>query len=430
LEPCLVVVGLNYRTAPVEVRERFWMSDARADDALRQLRRMDGIQEVLVLATCYRTEFILWASDFSAAANSVLTFLGREYGLRLCEWKHFYRLLGEEALLHVFRVTSRLDSMVLGDARISNQVAAAWAKAQQANSSGRLLDSIVQKALALSERVRSETAIQNPVVSVPWAAVELAKEIFGSLEGRKPLVLGAGKMGELAARHLVTAGAAPVKVADPAVESAQTLAQAVGGQAFSFEERWPAMLDADLVISATSSPHLVIARDEAERLVHERQGRSLFFIDLAMPRDIDPAIRELPGMFLYDMDDVERVVARTRDERQVAAAEAESLVAAEAAAFRRALASERVGPTILALRERLDEISRQELDRYAREFGPLNDAQRDAFQVLCNRIVHQIAGSLVRELKESPETPEQERLATAVRRLFHLELPPAAPTVH
>ena len=198
-----MVVGLNHRTAPVAIRERFWISEARRYEALAQLARAEGIEEVIVLATCNRTEFLLWANDAALAANSVLRLLSTEYGLKLCEWRHFYRLLDDAALLHIFQVTCSLDSMVIGEPQIVSQVKAAWQQAQKVGSTARFLDAVMQKALTVSKRVRNETAIGNSAVSVPYAAVELAKQTLGSLENKKVLLLGAGKMSELSARHLV-----------------------------------------------------------------------------------------------------------------------------------------------------------------------------------------------------------------------------------
>ncbi len=180
-----MVVGLNYRTAPVAVRERFWIAEDRRYEALVQLSRAEGIDEVIVMATCNRTEFWLWANDVTLAANSVMRLLGAEYGLKLCEWKHFYRLLDEAALLHIFRVASSLDSMVVGEPQVVSQVKQAWQQAQKLGSTGRFLDAVLQKALTVSKRVRSETAIGNSAVSIPYAAVELARQIFGTLESKK-----------------------------------------------------------------------------------------------------------------------------------------------------------------------------------------------------------------------------------------------------
>ncbi|MGC2326976.1 MAG: glutamyl-tRNA reductase, partial [Candidatus Sulfotelmatobacter sp.] len=229
MEPTLMVVGLNYRISLVAVRERFWISEDRRYQALAQLSRAEGIEEVIVLATCNRTEFLLWVNDITLAANSVMRLLGAEYGLQLCEWKHFYRLLDEAALLHIFRVASSLDSMVLGEPQVIAQVKQAWQQAQKVGATGRFLDAVMQKALSVSKRVRSETAIGNAAVSIPYAAVELTRQIFGSLENKKVLLLGAGKMSELSARGLLNHGACSVKVINRTLEHAAELATKLGG---------------------------------------------------------------------------------------------------------------------------------------------------------------------------------------------------------
>jgi glutamyl-tRNA reductase len=266
VEPTLMVVGLNHRTAPVAVRERFWISEPRRCEALVQLSRAEGIEEVIVLATCNRTEFLLWANDASLAANSVLRLLSADYGLKLCEWKHFYRLLDDAALLHIFSVASSLDSMVIGEPQIVSQVKAAWQQAQKVGSTARFLDAVMQKALTVSKRVRNETAIGNSAVSVPYAAVELARQIFGSLENKNVLLLGAGKMSELSARYLVNSGASAVRVVNRTYEHAVELAAKLGGTAIPFDERWQHLVNADIVISSTSCPRTILSRDEAEIL--------------------------------------------------------------------------------------------------------------------------------------------------------------------
>ena len=421
-----MVIGLNHRTAPVEVREHFWLSESRRYDALLQLIQAEGIEEVVVIATCNRTEFLLWASDPSLAANSVLRFLSRDYNLKLCEWKHFYRLLDEDALEHIFRVASSLDSMVLGEPEIVGQVKAAWKMAQQVGSTGRFLDAVMQKALSVSKRVRNETAIGSSAVSVPYAAVELAKQIFGSLENRTVLLMGAGKMSELSARYLVNQGANSVRVLNRTFEHAAELASKLGGIPVKFEDRWQHMVEADIIISSTSCPHTILSREEAEAIAAQRNGRPLCLVDIAVPRDIDPAVKNVSGVFLYDIDDLESVVKHNAAERELAAQDAEKIVVAEVKDFRRKLAAERIVPTIVALRLRLDEICRQELDSCKQEFGPFSRDQEKALSAVTSRITQRIAGLLARQLKESPEKDEQEQMAAAVQRLFHLETPPAA----
>jgi glutamyl-tRNA reductase len=418
-----MVVGLNYRTAPMAVRERFWISENRRFEALAQLSRSEGIEEVIVMATCNRTEFWLWATDVTLAANSVMRLLGAEYGLKLCEWKHFYRLLDEAALLHIFRVASRLDSMVVGEPQVVSQVKEAWKQAQKVGATGRFLDAVLQKALAVSERVRNETAIGNAAVSIPYAAVELARQIFGTLENKKVLLLGAGEMSELAARELLNQGAGSVRVSviNRSLEHAVELAARLGGLAIPFEERWQPMAEADIIISSTSCPHIILSREETEFMVRGRSDRRLVIADLAMPRDVDPAVRNIKGVFLFDLDDLENVPDCNAGEREAAAAEAHKILQVEAQGFRGKLMAERVVPTIVALRLRLDEICRQELDSFRQENGPFSKDQDEMLNAMMSRMTQNIAGSLARELKGLPEKTEQERMTTALRRLFHLQ---------
>ena len=416
-----MVIGLNHRTAPVAVREHFWISEGRRFEALAQLGRAEGIEEVIVLATCNRTEFLLWASDPSLASNSVLRFLSAEYGLKLCEWKHFYRLLDEAALLHIFQVACSLDSMVLGEPQIVSQVKAAWQQAQNSGSTGRFLDAVLQKALTVSKRVRNETGIGSSAVSIPYAAVELVRQVLGTLENKQVLVLGAGKMSELSARYLVNHGASSVCVSNRTYEHALELAAELGGNAAAFEERWQHLESADILISSTSCPHTILSRQEAEFIVKARAQRPLVVVDIALPRDIDPAVREVPGVFLYDLDDLEKVVQHNAREREEAAVQAQKIVAEEACGFRRKLLAERVVPTIVALRRRLDEICRLELESFRQECGPFSHDEDALLGDVAGRITRRIAGSLARELKELPEKTEQEQMTVAVQRLFHLQ---------
>jgi len=423
LEPTLMVVGLNYRTAPVAVRERFWIAENRRYEALVQLSRAEGIDEVVVMATCNRTEFWLWANDVTLAANSVMRLLGAEFGLKLCEWKHFYRLLDEAALLHIFRVASSLDSMVVGEPQVVSQVKQAWQQAQKVGATDRFLDAVLQKALTVSKRVRSETAIGNAAVSIPYAAVELARQIFGTLENKKVLLLGAGKMSELSARGLLNHGARSVCVINRTLEHTAELAAKLGGLAIPFEDRWHHMAEADIIISSTSCPHTILSREEAELMVRERdhENQPLVIVDIAMPRDIDSGVRDVKGIFLYDLDDLENVVDHNAGEREAAAADAQKILQAEAQGFRRKLMAERVVPTIVALRLRLDEICRQELGSFRQENGPFSQDQDEMLTAIMSRMTQRIAGSLARELKELPEKVEQEQMTAALQRLFHLQ---------
>jgi glutamyl-tRNA reductase len=421
-----MVIGLNHRTAPLAMRERFWISENRRYEVLRLLKSAEGIEEVVVLSTCCRTEFLVWASEPSLAANSVLQFLGSEHGLKLSEWEHFYRLLDETALNHTFRVTCGLDSLVLGEPQIVSQVKAAWEQARTVGAAGRFLDAVIEKSLVVSNRVRHETPIEKLAVSIPTAALDLARQVFGSLQGRRVLLLGTGKTSELSARQMAEHGAGSVVVIDQSPARAEELAEKLGGTAASLADRWKCMLSADIVISATGCPHVVLTREEAERIAAERNRVALVILDIGMPRDVAPEVHRVDGILLYDLEGLEQAVKSPAAERTAAAAEAEQIVAAEAQAFRSKLKAESVVPTIVALRQRLDQICRQELESFIEERGPFTREQDQSLHAITAQVIQKIASSLARELKELPEKEEQERMTAAVTRLFHLEPPKPA----
>ncbi len=426
MEPTLMVIGLNHRTAPLAMRERFWISENRRYEVLQQLKSAEGIEEVIVLSTCCRTEFLVWASEPTLAANSILHFLGSEHGLKLSEWEHFYRLLDESALIHIFRVTCGLDSLVLGEPQIVVQVKAACEQARTVGAAGPFLSAVMAKSLDVSDQVRQQTAIGELAVSIPIAAFDLARHIFGSLEGRKVLLLGTGKMSELSARHMVENGARSVVVIDQSSTRAREMAEKLGGTAATLADRWKCMLRADIVISATGCPHVVLTREEAERIAIERNRVALVILDIGMPRDVEPAVRRVDGILLYDLEGLEREVKNDAADRSAAAAEAEKIIAAEAQAFRGRLQAEAVVPTIVALRQRLDQICRQELDSFIEERGPFTREQDQSLHAITAQVIQKIASSLARELKDVPEKQEQEQMTAAVTRLFHLDSPKAA----
>jgi glutamyl-tRNA reductase len=428
LEPTLAVIGLNFRTSPVAIRERFWISEPRRNNALYDLVRSEGIDEVMVLATCNRTEFIMWTGDVPRAADSVLRFLIHEYELKLCEWSHFYRLMDDLALTHMFRVASSLDSMVLGEPEIAAHLQQAWTQAKEAGCTGRFLDTIVQKALGVSQRIREELAIGDEAISVPYAAVELSMQALGELTGREVLVIGAGRMSELSARCLMNAGANRVNITNRTRASAEDLAAKLNARCVPFEERRRYLESADIVVSSTSSPHYVISREQAEAVAHARQRRPLVLIDVAVPRDIDPGVREVEGIRLFDIDDLEQAVRRTSGDRCATAAAAEKIVSTEVAGFRRKLAAEQALPAIAALRQHLDELCRQELEVLRKEFGPFTEDQDQAMTAFAAHVTQRIASSLARELKEPPGKDVSDVLNAALHRLLGIERMPVIAT--
>jgi len=297
----------------------------------------------------------------------------------------------------------------------------AWAQAQEIGTTGRFLDAVMQKALTVSKRARTETAIGSSAVSVPYAAVELSRNVLGELKGREVLLIGAGKMSDRAAHYLMKAGADRVKVMNRTLSNAEEMAKKMGATAVPMEDRLKYLQSADIVVSSTACPHYILSRQEAEAIARKREGKPIVMIDIAVPRDIDPAVREVEGIHLFDMDDLEAVVKRNSAGRQAAADAAEKIVQAEVQGFRGKLLAERVVPTIVALRSRLDELCRQELEVLRKEFGPFTEDQDQALAALTSHITSRIAGSLARQLKELPERAEQDVLAAAVGRLFHLE---------
>ena len=418
MEPTLLVIGLNHRTAPLAMRERFWISENRRYEVLRALKSAEGIEEVVVLATCCRTEFLIWAGEPTLAANSVLKFLASSHGLKLTEWQHFYRLLDDPALTHILDVISGIDA--LGEPQIDSQVQAAWDQARVVGAAGRNLNAILEKAVQVSRRVREKTNIADAAVSIPHAASELTRQVFGSLERRRILLVGASKIGELTAREMVKCGASSIVVIDQSLANAQQLAEQLGGLSASLSDRWKCMLQADIVISGTGCPHVVLSREEAERIAEERNRVALVVIDIGMPRDVDPDVRRVDGILLYDLEGLERAMRPEAGEQSAALAEAEKIIAAEVEILRAELRAQSVVPTIVALRLRLEELCRQELESFIEQRGPFTREQDQSLHAITAQVIQKIASSLVRELKELPEKEEQDRMTAAVSRLFHL----------
>jgi len=421
-----MVIGLNHRTAPLAMRERFWISEKRRYEVLQQLKSAEGIEEIAVLCTRCRTEFLVWASEPTLAAASLLHFLSSDYGLKLTEWQHFYRLLDEAAVSQIFRVTAGLDSLFLGEPQVMSQAEGAWQQARAVGATGPFLNTTLNKALEVSSRVRSETGIGKLAVSVPTAALKLARQIFGTLENRRVLLLGTDEMCELSVRHMMGHGAGSVVVIDQSPARAQELAEKLGGTSATLADRWQCMVQADIVITATGCPHFLVTREEAERIAAERNRVALVILDIGMPRDVDPNVRRVDGIMLYDLEGLERAIQQKSEGRLAASGDAEKIVAGEAQAFRSQLKAHTVVPTIVALRQGLEEICRQELESFTEERGPFTREQDQSLHAITAQVIQKIASSLARELKEVPEKEEQERMTAAVTRLFHIASPKQA----
>jgi glutamyl-tRNA reductase len=408
VEPTLVVVGLNHRTAAVEVRERFWMSGCRQAEVLSMLSQAEGIEELLVYSTCNRTEFVIWG-DPTLAVNSVLRLLTAEYDLKLQEWASFYRLLDERALAHTFRVSCGLDSMCVGEDQIASQVNTAWRLARNTGCAGQHLDEILRHALALRRRVRRETSLGSHITSPARAALQVADRIFGSLVSRNIVVLGAGDLANSIVRALAARGVQSLAVVNRTASRAQDLLAQIGAparayRAFPYEERDECLQTADLVISATASAGFVLTPTDMLRLAPLRKGRKLILIDLALPRGIHPAVREFDGVLLYDLEDLERAF-EPRIGTRAGESEAEKIVLAEVRACCKQLMTGGAPPELTALRVRIDEICRQELEAFRMEKGPFLKDQERLLTAVTARITSKIAGSLARELK-GPASPK------------------------
>jgi glutamyl-tRNA reductase len=421
LDATLVIIGVNFHTSPVAVRERFWIPPDEQVDALHSLIRSEGVEEAVVLTTCDRTEFILWASDPTEGANSVLRFLTRKFDLKLSDWSNFYRLVDNTALLHLFRVAAGLDSFTIGEPESASRVSAAWQIAQRADTSSRFLDAIIQKSLDMAAHVKAETSLATAAVSITAACAELGTDIFGSLDERSVLLIGGGNAAESAARYLHRVGARKFAFLDSVPQNAERLATAFNGRAITPSQLRSELAATDLVIAAASSPTFVLDHADLAATVKSRLSLPLVLVDLALPRNIDPGVRGLAGVFLYDLDHLEEVLQRNNAQQRAAASDAEKILNAEVPGFYTRLLAEQDLPTIVALRRRLEEICGQELRSLEDQFGPFTEDQQHALHSLASHITQRIAGSMARKLQELPEQADQQQLTEAVQRLFHLE---------
>jgi glutamyl-tRNA reductase len=401
----LVLVGLSHHSAPVEIREKVAL-DRDAAAALAG-RLADPGGEAVCLSTCNRTE-IYSAGDPLAAAASLAKIAGRDLDDVL------YRLSGEAAALHLFRVAAGLDSLVPGEGEILGQVRTAY----EAGTTGPLLDRVFRQALHVGKRVRTETSIGESPASVSSAAAALAQQVFGKLEGRHVLLIGAGKIGELAAQALSSRGAEIALVANRTLDRAEEVARRFGGEPLGLDRIADELMRADVVVASTSSPDFVVTREQVERVLPARRGRPLFLIDIAVPRDLDPEINELDGCYLYDIDDLEAVVAETLSGRRREAGRAEALVAEEVVSFRAWQASLDVVPAIQSLRAHAEEIRAAEL---AKLEGRLSEDERRTVESVTAQIVNKLLHLPTVRLKQSAAAADGGATVDVVRYLFGLE---------
>jgi glutamyl-tRNA reductase len=403
----VVLVGISHHRAPVELRERAALDRDQAQELARTLAGESG--EAVCLSTCNRTELYLAGRDVEEAeARGETALLALEEQLRPA----LYRLRDEAAAFHLFRVAAGLDSMVPGEGEILGQVRTAY----DLGTTAMILDRLFRQALYTGRKARVETAIGESPASISSAAAALAEQVFGELRGRKILVIGAGKVGDLAARNLLSRGAEIAWIANRTADRAADLALRVGGEALSLDALDRQLVEADVVVSSTSAPEWILERAQVERAMRARRGRPLFFIDLAVPRDLDPSIHELDGCYLYDIDDLEAVVAETLAGRRLEAERAEAIVAAEAERFREWQASLRVVPAITSLRARAEEIRAAELDR-----AKLTGAERRAAESVTTAVLNKLLHLPTIRMKQAAAAADGVIYAEAVRHLFGLE---------
>jgi glutamyl-tRNA reductase len=417
----VVVVGLNHTTAPVAVRERLAFSDAALAAALAHFRPPE-IQELVILSTCNRVELYMQTNDVDASMASAVAFVAACHAVPPTQFTpHLYQLSDLEAVRHLFRVAASLDSLVLGEPQILGQVKASYLAAQAAGRTGLILAHLFERALRVAKAIRTETGISDHAVSVSYAAVELAKKIFESLQQRTVMILGAGDTAALAARHLVSQGVSSVFIANRTSERAVYLAQALQAKAIPWEAFPEHLAYTDIVVSSTSAPHPIIEPAMVREAMRARRSRPMFFIDIAVPRDVDPAVNTLENVFLYDIDDLQNVVQENRRERQREALAAEEFVWQEVRQFEQWLAVRDAVPTIVALRQQAEAIRQQELEKALHKFGPLDERQRRVLEALTCGIVNKLLHAPTVSLKRASQEGQVRDAVHLVRHLFNLD---------
>jgi glutamyl-tRNA reductase len=413
------LIGINHKTAPVEVRERLAIPESRLPDAMKRLAQHPGVDEGLILCTCNRVEVLTQTQNGSADLRD---FLGNYFKVNPADLEpHLYEYREQEVVRHLFRVTSSLDSMVVGEPQILGQVKEAYATARAVGAVHSQLDQLLTRAFAVAKRVRTETAVGSSAVSVASVAVELAKKIFGSLQGKHVYLVGAGKMSELAARHLLAHGAGSIFVANRTYERATQLASKFQGQAIRFEQLYDTCDRADIVITSTGAPVAIFRREHGERFLARRKNRPMFFIDIAVPRDVDPEMNKLDGIFVYDIDDLQQAVASHVADRKKEAERAEAIVNSEVERFQARLQTLDVVPTIVSLQEHLETIRQAEIDRVRGRLGELSPEQELAIETLTRGIVNKVMHTPISTLKTAAREDEATTVVDIVRRLFNLQ---------
>jgi len=418
----IVNIGMNHETAPVELRECLAKDPAHADRALAMMRELACVKEGMFLSTCNRVEALFTTEQTDEAKGSVIAVLSKLGGMpfeSLCS--NLFTYEDRDAVRHIFRVASSLDSMVIGEPQILGQIKEAYTRATKENTTGVILNRLLHRAFHTAKRVRTETGISDAAVSVSYAAVELAKKIFYDFKGKKVLLIGAGEMAELAARHLLSQGVSAITVANRTFQKAVEVAQVFKGVPVSFEEIEAQLLEADIVISSTAAPGYVITHDQVKGSMKKRRNRPLFFIDIAVPRDVEPEVNDLENVYAYDIDDLKGIIQMNRGQREEEAIKAERIVEEEVIKFEQWLKTLEVVPTIVSLKEKAETIRQAELKKSLSSLGELSPSQMKSLEALTLSITEKILNDPILFLKKKADRPLGKSYLDTARRLFRLD---------
>jgi len=418
-----VAIGLNHRSAPVEIREKMSFHPSQMQKALKELRNCPGIQGVVILSTCNRTEIYAATTDVETGIRTIREFFATHHGIEEAIFEQYlYAHTLYDAVRHLFRVVSGLDSMVRGETQILGQVSNAYQQANDAEVTNKVINVFFQTALAVGKRVRTETLIDQHPVSISYTAVELAKQQFGELEGKGILIMGAGEMSTLTAKHLVSAGATTVLVSNRSYEKAVLLAQECNGRAVRLDDVDQYLEEVDIVISSTASKHFVLMPERMQGIMEKRKNRPMLLIDIAVPRDIHPDVGRIPRITLFDIDDLRGVVDRHHQERELAAIQAEKIIDEEMELFLKWHNSLFVIPTILALQEKGEQIRDLQVERALGHFSGLTPKQEKVIRSMANSIVNHLLHVPIVNLKEYANTSQGHLYTEILQNLFDLNV--------
>jgi len=420
--PDILLIGLNHETAPVELRECIALSESDAEAGLESLSQSPDIREVILLSTCNRVEVLTVTGNAAKATEHIKDLLLKTGGIKQATLESvLYTHSGVAAVRHVFRVASSLDSMMVGEPQILGQMKAAYRTATIKKTTGVILNRLLHRAFFVAKRVRTETGIGDHAVSISYAAIELAKKIFDTLEGKKVLLIGAGEMAEIAVEHLARNRTGTIFVANRTFERGVELAQRFKGQAVRFDEIDALLLEVDIIISSTGSPDMVIRRDQVKGVIRARRNRPLFFIDIAVPRDIDPAINQLPNTYVYDIDDLKGIIEENMDDRLREAAKGERIVDEAVIGFRRWYDSLEVIPTVVALRNKIETIVNAEIEKTLSGFDGITESHRQALHRMAAAMVNKILHDPTLYLKELTRYEAKKITLDIARKLFKID---------